>query len=80
MTPLAASYRAALSTAARDALLRRRRPQSLPARTLLVHDHVIGEDIQLHHLATEQAVLRENLTAQLAWQHDVLLQCGLHLR
>ncbi len=45
MTPLAASYRAALSTAARDALLRRRRPQSLPARTLLVHDHVIGEDL-----------------------------------
>ena len=47
MTPLAASYRAALSTAARDALLRRRRPQSLPARTLLVHDHVIGEDLMV---------------------------------
>ncbi len=45
MTPLAASYRAALSTAARDALLKRRRPQSLPGRTVLVHDHVIGEDL-----------------------------------
>jgi acyl dehydratase len=45
MTPLAASYRAALSTAARDSLLRRRRPQSLPGRTVVVHDHVIGEDL-----------------------------------
>lgn len=45
MTPLATSYRAALSTAARDALLKRRRPQSLPGRTVLVHDHVIGEDL-----------------------------------
>lgn len=45
MTPLATSYRAALSTAAKDALLRRRRPQALPGRTVLVHDHVIGEDL-----------------------------------
>lgn len=45
MTPLAASYRAALSTAAKDALIKRRRPQTLPGRTILVHDHVIGEDL-----------------------------------
>ena len=45
MTPLATSYRAALSTAARDSLLSRRRPQSLPGHTVVVHDHVIGEDL-----------------------------------
>lgn len=45
MPPLAASYRAALSTAAKDALLRRRRPQSLPGRTVVVHDHVIPRDL-----------------------------------
>lgn len=45
MTPLPTSYRSALSTAAKDALLKRRRPPSLPGRTVLVHDHVIGEDL-----------------------------------
>lgn len=45
MTPLTASYRAALATAVRDALLRRHRPQALPGGTVVVHDHVIGEDL-----------------------------------
>lgn len=45
MTPLAASYRAALATAATDAVLRRRRPPSLPGRTVVVQDHRVPEDL-----------------------------------
>ncbi|MEO9246157.1 MaoC/PaaZ C-terminal domain-containing protein [Citricoccus nitrophenolicus] len=45
MTPLASSYRAALATAATDALLRRRRPPRLPGRTVVVQDHQIPADL-----------------------------------
>lgn len=45
MTPLASSYRAALATAATDTLLRRRRPQQLPGRTVVVQDHRIPADL-----------------------------------
>ncbi|XKH56302.1 hypothetical protein LG293_14135 [Citricoccus nitrophenolicus] len=45
MTPLSSSYRAALSTAAKDALVRRRRPQQLPRRTVVVHDHEISAEL-----------------------------------
>lgn len=45
MTPLAASYRAALATAATDAVLRRRRPPSLPGRTVVVQDHKVPADL-----------------------------------
>ncbi|WP_439279676.1 MaoC family dehydratase [Microbacterium sp. A93] len=45
MTPLASSYRAALSRAATDAILRRRRPPSLPGRTVVVQDHQIHADL-----------------------------------
>ncbi|QCU78072.1 hypothetical protein E7744_07655 [Citricoccus sp. SGAir0253] len=51
MPSLAAGYRAALSAAAGDAVLRRRRPQRLPARTVVVRDHVIGEDLVRSHAA-----------------------------
>lgn len=45
MTPLASSYRAALATAATDSLLRRRRPQQLPGRTVVVQGHRIPGDL-----------------------------------
>lgn len=45
MTPLASSYRAALTTAATDALFRRRRPASLPGGTVVVQDHRISADL-----------------------------------
>ncbi|NUL45084.1 hypothetical protein F7P69_07735 [Cellulosimicrobium funkei] len=45
MTPLRSSYRAALSTAAKDALVRRSRPQQLPGRTVVVHDHEITAEL-----------------------------------
>ncbi|WP_159551020.1 MaoC/PaaZ C-terminal domain-containing protein [Citricoccus sp. K5] len=45
MTPLSSSYRSALSTAAKDALVRRSRPQQLPGRTVVVHDHEISAEL-----------------------------------
>lgn len=44
MTPLAATYRAALTQSARDALTRRRRPQQLPGNAVVVHGHRISTD------------------------------------
>ncbi|WP_413543500.1 MaoC family dehydratase [Citricoccus nitrophenolicus] len=51
MTPLASSYRAALATAATDALRRRRRPQQLPGRTVVVQGHQIPADLVARYAA-----------------------------
>ncbi|MFC7402359.1 MaoC/PaaZ C-terminal domain-containing protein [Citricoccus sp. GCM10030269] len=45
MTPLLSSYRKALTRAAGDAVLRRRRPPELPGHAVVVHDHVIDPEL-----------------------------------
>ncbi len=51
MTPLAASYRAALTTAASGAMLRRSRPRALPGRTVVVRDHRIDTGLAARYAA-----------------------------
>lgn len=65
MTPLAATYRAALVQSARDAVTRRARPQQLPGGAVVVHGHRVGTDQVERYAQLFGAVTPEDLPSVL---------------